>query len=117
MLNRNKSFFARLREKLFNYFVDLEIYDRIFPHHRGEKDFGYPFQSRKQMEQLTEKLDVAMVLKIIEGHISEMPEAYGKSFRYVLRRDLLLHLRKYEKLAQRRVQPRSIDPRSVATHA
>ena len=115
--NTNSSFVARMRRKFFNWRVDSEIHDRIFPHHRGEKDARYPFRNRKEMQQHTEELDVQQSLEAVERHIRHMPAAYGESFRYIVHRDLAKRLAEFEELAQRRVQPKEIDPRFVATHA
>jgi hypothetical protein len=115
--NTSSSFFTRMRRKFFNWRVDSEIHDRIFPHHRGEKDFGYPFRNRAEMQQHTEELEVSQLLEAVEKHIQHMPAAYGESFRYIMHRDLQQRLAEFENLARRRVRPAAIDPRFVATHA
>lgn len=108
------SFFARIRQKLFNKRINWEIFERIFPHHRGEKNHGYPFDTRQEMIAHTEQLASQALLDAIERHISNMPDAYGESFRYVLHRDLHERLSMYEEVARRRVR-RPCDPRFVAT--
>src|SRR5262245_59933735 len=115
--NTSSSFITRLRRQVFNWRVDHEIHERIFPHHRGERDFGYPFRNRKDMQRLTDTLDASETLAEIERQIRQMPAAYGESFRYILHRDLQQRLAEFEALARRRVQPREIDPSFVATHA
>lgn len=115
--NTSSSLLARMRRKFFTHRVDTEICDRIFPHHRGEKDFGYPFRNRKEMQQQTTDLGVPQLLEAVEQHIRHMPAAYGESFRYLVHRDLKNRLAEFEELARRRVQPTAIDPRFVATHA
>src|SRR5258708_33491356 len=109
--------FPRIRRKLFKWRVDFEIHDRLFTHHREEKDFGYPFRTTEQMKRQTEELNVHELLDTIERHIQGMPVAYGESFRYILHRELQERLSMFEALARRRVQPTSIDPRFVAIHA
>jgi hypothetical protein len=115
--NTSSSFLARMRQKLFKWRVDSEIYDRIFPQHRGDKDFGYPFRTRKEMQQHIAELDVPQLLEAVEQQIRHMPAAYGESFRYLMHRELQERLSLFEQLARRRVQPTSIDPSFVATHA
>lgn len=115
-MNRNTklSFFARLRQKFFKWRFDREIFERIFTHHSGEKDYGYPFRTREEMNVLTTELDVQALLDTVEGQIRSMPDAYGESFRYLMHRDLYERLHVYEQLARRRVR-RPCDPRFVAT--
>jgi hypothetical protein len=112
--NTTGSFFARIRQKFFKWRIDREIFDRIFPHHRGEKDHGYSFDTREQMNAQTEELNVQPLLDDIEKHIHNMPDAYGESFRYIMYRELHERFRMYEQLARRRVR-RSCDSRFVAT--
>jgi hypothetical protein len=115
--NRAGSFFARLRQKLFNWRINVEIHDRIFAHHRGERDYGYPFGNREQMKALTEQLDVQPLLDAIEEHIRNMPDAYGEAFRYIMHRDLHERFHTYERLARQGVEPKTCDPHYVATRA
>ena len=110
-----RSYLARIRQKLFDKRLNWEIFDRIFPHHRGEKNHGYPFVTREQMNAQTEELDVQNLLDGIESHIRNMPDAYGESFRHLMHRDLYERLNRYEQVARRRVR-RSCDSRFIATH-
>src|SRR5207237_849753 len=111
--NSAGSFFARMRQKLFNKCLNWEIFDRIFPHHQGEKNCGYPFRTRQQMNNQTNELDLESLLDTIEEHINNMPDAYGESFRYVMHRDLHARLSMYEQVARGRIR-RTCDPRFVA---
>lgn len=77
----------------------------------------YPFGNRKQMQEHTAALNVPELLETVEQHIRHMPAAYGESFRYLLHRDLQQRLSEFEALARRRVQPKEIDPRYIATRA
>ena len=117
MSRKTGSFFAQLRQKLFDKRVNHEIFDRIFPHHLGEKDHGFSFDSRQEMIEQTEKLDVRSLLDSIERQIEKMPKAYGESFRHIMHRDLHERLKMFEQVARRRVKPDWCDPRFVATHA
>ena len=110
------SFFTRIRQKLFDKRLNREIFHRMFPHHRGERDYGYPFDSREEMNVQTDELGIEALLDTIEGQIRRMPKAYGESFRHIMHRELHQRLNKYEQAARRRVQ-RACDPRSVATRA
>ena len=111
--NTGGSFFTRTRQKLFRFFVEREIFDRIMPHVLGEKNHGYSFASYDEMDAETEGLDLQGRLDRIEGQIREMPEAYARSFRHILHRELSERLRAYELVARRHVR-RTCDPRFVA---
>lgn len=113
-MTTNGSFFARLYWRLFKWRFDREIFERIFLHHRGEKNCGYPFRTREQMNTQTEGFGVHSLLDNIEAKIRNMPDAYGESFRYLMHRDLHERLCMYEQIANRRVR-RQCDPRFVAT--
>jgi hypothetical protein len=110
------SFFARMRQKFFDWRTNLEIFDRIMPHLQKEKDWGYSFGTEAEMDAQTEQLDAQALLDAIERHASNMPKGYGKAFRHVMHRDLHERLLRYEKVARRRVN-RTCDPRFVAVHA
>ena len=114
MTKNIRLFLAWLREKFFKWRFDREIFERIFTHHRGEKDYGYPFRTRQEMNALTGELDVQSLFDKVEGQIRNMPDAYGESFQYLMYRDLHQRLRVYEQLARRRVR-RPCDQRFVAT--
>ena len=111
-----ESFFQKLRQKFFDYRVNLEIFNRIFPHNRGEKNHGYSFRSYLEMDEETEQLDSQALLEKIEQQASNMSDAYGQAFRHVMHRDLNARLQMFEKIARRRVN-RTCDPRFVAEHA
>jgi hypothetical protein len=112
--NPRSSFITRMRRKFLDWRINHEIHERLFPHHRGDRNFGYPFRSRRQMNEQTEALDVQVLLDSIEQHIRRMPKAYGESFRHILHRDLHEQFRLYEQLARQGVQPEELDPRLVA---
>ena len=112
--NNTGSFFARVRQKLFNKRINREIFERIFPHHQGEKNHGYSFDTRQGMIAQTEQLGVQSLFHKIESHIGNMPEAYGESFRYLMHRDLQERLSVYEKVASGRIR-RPCNPRFIAT--
>jgi len=111
------SFFARMRKKLFKWRIDQEAYDRIAPHLQGEKDHGYPFNTAEQMNAMTEEFSVQALFDSIERQTRRMPKSYGRSFRYIVHRDLYQRLKMYEQVARVRVQPDWCDPRLIATHA
>lgn len=67
------------------------------------------------MNAQTEDLDVQALLDTIEGQTRNMPKAYRASFRFIMHRDLHERLRMYEKVARLAVQPKTCDPRLVAT--
>ena len=112
------SFFTRLRQRLFRWRTDREIFERVFPHLRGEKNHGYSFDSDAQMETQTEEFKVQALFdgEAIEQQIRNMPDAYARSFRHIMYRDLQSRLSMYEQVARRRVR-RTCDPRFIASHA
>lgn len=111
-----ESFLQQLRQKFFDYRVNLEIFNRIFSHNRGDKNHGYAFRSFAEMDEETARLDGQVLLEKIERQASNMPDAYAQAFRHVMHRDLNARLQMYEKIARRRVN-RTCDPRLVAEHA
>ena len=112
-----ESFTKRVTQRLFRWRTDREIFERIFPHLRREKDCGYVFVTDEEMNRQTEELGVHELLDTIEQQVLRMPKAYGESFRHVMHRDLHERLSMYELVAKRRVKPSSVDRRFVATHA
>lgn len=111
----HSNFIARMRRKFFDWRINREIHDRIFPHLEREADHGYSFATDEEMNAQTEALDVQPLLDAIERHIRRMPKAYGEAFRHILHRELHERFRRFEQLARRRVQPADIDPRLVAS--
>ena len=115
--NTSSSFLARMRRKFFNWRLNREIFDNIFPHVTRESNEGYPFGDRPDMNAHTEAMDVPNLLDGIERQIEKLPKAYGECFRYAMHRDLYERLSLYAEVAKRRTQPAHIDPRFVARHA
>ena len=108
-----ESFFTRLRQKLFKWHLEWEIYNRIAPHIHGEKDCGYLFDCEAELckESLEGHINTQLNLEIIERQADHMGKAYGEAFRYIMYRDLNMRLLMYLKLAQRRVPPKCRIPR------
>jgi len=106
-----------MHQKFFDWRINREIFVRMFPHLQREKDHGYPFDSHEEMEAQTDELGVQALLDTVEEHIRNMPRGYGRAFRHIMHRDLHERFRRLEKVARRRVQPKNIDPRFVATRA
>ena len=111
--------FTRIRQTLFEWRLEREIYHHLFPHLEHEADHGYSFQSDEQFTQsLTDgELDAQLHLKMIAREAEQMPKAYGEAFRFIAYRDLNRRLAMYRRLARRRIHPRTCDPRFVATKA
>lgn len=112
-------FFASLRQKFFVWRIEREIYNKIFSHLNQEANYGYPFDSDEEFEKqrVYGKLDALLHFELIEKRAEKMPKAYGEAFRYIAYRDLNQRMKMYLELAERRVQPRTCDPRFVATRA
>jgi hypothetical protein len=100
-----KTLVAALRQKLFVWIVEWEIYHLMFPHLEHEKDCGYPFRNDEEFHKrcVHAKLDAKLHLELIERQAQDMPKAYGEVFRYIAYRDLDRRMRMYLKLVQRRV--------------
>jgi hypothetical protein len=112
-----KSFFGRVHEKFFDWKVNFEIFNRIFPHTQGEKDFGYPFNSRQEMARQTQTFEVEMLMREIAEMLQTVPQGYAQCFHHVMDRDLSERLRIYKEMLRRRVTPKWLDPRCIATRA
>jgi hypothetical protein len=119
MIQRISSFFAIVRQKLFEWRLESEIYGQVFPHLEKEGDHGYDFASDEELRRLIRhgNLDAQFHLEMITNEGKAMPKAYGEAFRYIAFRDINRRLAMYRAIATRRVQPKSCDPRRVATHA
>ena len=114
-----KSFFAKIRQKFFNWRIDWEIYHKIFPHLNQHANHGYPFDSKDEMVRLHIRsgLDAHVKFNMIEWLAAKMPKAEGDAFRYIAYRDLNERMKMYLEIAAERIQPESCDPHLVATHA
>jgi len=94
--------------------INGEIYGRLFPHLNADQDHGYPFVNDSQLVAHTETLDVLAAWERAERQIGELPEAYGRCFRYAVRRDLCEKLRAYTALANSRTEPNVVWRPAVA---
>jgi len=112
-------FIANLRRKLFNWRINREIFQKIFPHLRQEANHGYPFKSDDELVrlQIHSGLNAQMKFDMIERMAAKMPKAYSEAFRYVAYRDLNERMEMYLEVAKERIQPETCDPRFVATRA
>ena len=119
MIHKIRSFIAYARLCLFTTGIEREIFRRVAPHLRKERDNGYPFRSKEQLSKaaIEEGLETKSCLEMIERQADHMGKFYGEAFRYIMYRDLNKRLRFYAELAPWRVQPKTCDPRFVATHA
>jgi hypothetical protein len=82
---------AKIRQQLLARRIHREIEQRIFPQLAGDMDCGYPFKnSDKKLEcmALHGELDLKLQLDMIEHRAKQLPETYGKAFRYLMYRDL-----------------------------
>ena len=111
------SLFTRMRKKFLDWRVNREIFNQMFPHYRGEKDYGYASRTIDEMSEETDEFNVQTLFDTIEQQIRKMPRAYGVSFRHIMHRELHERLSMYEHMARRRVPPTWCDPRHIATHA
>ena len=119
MLKRVQLFLEKVRQKLFEWRLEAEIYGRIFPHLKKQRDCGYSFSSEKEFKKVVMRghLDLHFDLPNLEAECEEMPDAYSKAFRLILYRDLNRRLKMYQTIACRRVQPKTVDPGCMATVA
>jgi hypothetical protein len=117
-MNTIKSFFAKIRQKLFDWRTNREIFHRISPHLHNEADHGYSFRSKDELAETHIRgcLDAGINMRLIERTAAEMPKFYGDAFRHIAYRDLNERMQMYLELAESRLVP-DVDPRFVATRA
>ena len=99
-MNPLLSFLTNLQSKFLKWRVNREIFERVFSHLEQEKDYGYPFKTDAQLEAVTDNLNVQELLREAEECIARMPAAYGRSFRYIMHRDLRRQVLQYHLLAK-----------------
>jgi len=119
LMKPNTSFFAKIRQKFLDWWVNREIFNGIFPHLEKEYDHGYPFDSDEEFWRAADKAhrDATSLLDLIEKQTRSMPKAYSEGFRYTAYTQLGKQMRAYLQIGKRRVQPKTCDSRFVATHA
>src|SRR5882724_3958874 len=90
LMKTTSSFFAKIRQKLFNWRLEWEIYNQIFSHLNREKQHDYPFESREELLEVVIRGNHRITHEIaaIEQQAGRMGKAYGEAFRYVMYRDL-----------------------------
>lgn len=125
-MNPIKSFFSKIRCKLFVWCLEREIFNRIFPHLEHEADYGYPFHSDEDLQKFCQDGAIAALpfVQQIECDIRRMPKAYGEAFRYILYRELKVRkempkarVKMFQMLARRRIHQETCDPQFVARRA
>lgn len=99
-LFRRKTAAQKLEEQ-----INGEIYGRLFPHLNNDQNHGYPFANDRELVAHSETLDIHAALEEVEKQIDELPPAYGRCFRFAIRRDMCEKLRAYKALADRRTEP------------
>lgn len=114
-----KSVLRSFQRIIFEWRLEQEIFNRIFPHLNNEGDFRYPFRSDeeilREVERQSKELDRSIIM--IEAHAQRMPRAYGLAFRYVFYREIRRCVAQYEKVARERIKPKTCDPRLIARRA
>jgi hypothetical protein len=117
MLITIASFFINIRQ-LFVWRIEREIYYRIFPHLRRDRNHAYPFQSDDELRRLLERehAQAHALLETISRDSAQMPKAYGMAFRYIMYRDFNQRLKQYETLMRRCIRT-DCNPKYVATKA
>jgi len=100
-----KASITRIRETLFMWRLEWEIYHRIAPHIHQEKAYGYPFGSEQELRKNTihGDMDAQLHLETVKRQADLMGQAYGEAFRYIMYRELNERMRMYLKLVQQRV--------------
>ena len=114
-----KLFFAKIRRVYFNWRVNREIFNRIFPHLRNEGHYSYPFRSKDEIVKLHIRgnLHAGLNLRLIGHTAARMPKLQGDAFRYIVYRDLNERMEMYLALAEECIQPEICDPQFVAAPA
>jgi hypothetical protein len=105
MKQRLNSLVSKLRHKTFEWIIEKEIFERLFPHLEREKNYGYPFMTDQEMATATSDLNVESLFRKLERKTHRMPKAYGEAFRHIMYRDIHSRLSNYHALAERRVNP------------
>lgn len=102
-----KSFFAKIRYKLFVCFIEWEIYHKIFPHLLKRKMCEYPFSSDEELSRVNTQglLNIERFSKIIGGRAEKMDKAYGEAFQYIMYRDLNKRMVMFERLIKQQTYP------------
>jgi len=110
-----KSFFSKIRYKLFVLIIEWEIYHRIFPHLQKNKKCQYPFNSDCELLKATvqHSLEADYFIKTISNRAEKMDRAYGEAFRYIMYRDISERMKMFEQLVKQRTYPPLWNPRSV----
>ena len=118
-MNPIRKFVSNLRQKLFAWRIQREIYQKIFPQLNREADHGYPFDSQDELVKLHIHGHLAAhgTLRLIEQAAGRMPRAEGDAFRYLAYRDLNERMARYLQLAEQREHPENCNPRFVTAHA
>jgi hypothetical protein len=100
-----KATVVRIRETLFKWRLEWEIYHRIAPHIHLEETYEYPFGSEAELRKniIQGDLDAQLHLETIKLQADLMGKAYGEAFRYIVYRDLNARMQMYLKLVQTRV--------------
>ncbi len=82
--------FKNLRFDLFYSRVRWEIYYCISPHLHHDGDYGYPFNNNQELENICATSGVSSLpfAQEMEPKILKMPDFLGRSFRYILYREL-----------------------------
>lgn len=116
---KHQAILSRLRQRLFDWLINREIFLKILPHRNREADHGYPFTTDAEMarRRAEENRNLQAASNRLEQLIQQMPKAYGEAFSYIVCRDLRRQLESYVAVAERRVQPETYDPREVARRA
>jgi len=114
-----KSFVASLRLKWLHWRVDREIYSKIGPHLYQNRPLGYPFHTNTEMEREANigHKNVILMIEMIGKQASQMGVSSGNALRYIVYRDIIDLLDRYEKIIIRDRQPSYCDPRHVATRS
>lgn len=96
---------AKIRQALFRWRMEWEIYNKIAPHIHRKKDYGYPFDSPEGLFKaaIRGKLDLKLHIEIIEQQADHMGKVYGEAFRFAMYRELTEQTLRYVKFAQKRV--------------
>jgi|ERR1700733_10120645 len=118
-MNTIKSFFAKIRQKFFNWRINWEIFHRISPHLRDEANNGYSFRSKDEMVRLHIRgnLHASLNLRLIERTAAKMPKFQGDALRYIAYRDLNERMEMYLALAEESIQPDSCESHLVPARA
>ena len=118
-MNTIKLFFAKIRQRFFNWRVKREMSKRISQPLRNEGSHGHPSRSEDGMARLSirAQLHARLNLRVIARTTAKLPKNQADAFCYIAYRDLNERIEMYIALAEGCNQSEAYEPQFTATTA